>query len=713
MSPPCSLCNNLGKRSPHDNRLALDFTYEMLSRNGETGACKSCALMLEAIERFVSSPARAISRVYVYGLAANCNTLSVEIYFKDGRPKLILELFHHLDDSEASSHPWPAIRAKPVTKGHPLEQSSLAWVKALLQDCVERQDAQNPRWTLPKRVLKLDQGAYPDISVCLQENDTSIKGSYATLSHCWGLHQPCITTIANICKRKDGIPWTEIPQTFKDAIQYCLELGIHYLWIDALCIVQNSDEDWQRESAKMGEIFQHSLLTIAATSSPNSTTGCFADYHKAGQGKKFVLENGSRNFPPVMVRPAHRHWTLPSTSASQPYWPLLSRGWVFQEILLSPRVIHVGKTELIWESATQTQCECGASITGLKQDTRLDDGNTTMDRLKLVPDDWKEAIPRLSFRRRLQMRWKRLTRAVRGRSTPSTDSRGSAPSPAAFPEQLVWDASPEWQNIIEQYSALNLTKASDRLPALSGLAQRSASVLDDSDGSSGPMYLAGLWKKTLERDLLWRVDRLSPSSNALSTYRAPSWSWASVCTNVQYWGVTDLVRLVFPPDYRSSSLVGSRDVDKRGENLEIIRCNVKVAGQNPFGEVEGGKLVLSGHLAEAKVLFVSRRVGDGQEFHYEHDPLRYEVQISHPKVGSVQLPFYADYILSVEGTGHVDDGGVVFLLQVFVNLCFVLRPTGRVKEFHRIGLFRAPPAYFHLYGVSLIPHNPPEQITII
>lgn len=710
MSPPCSLCNNLEKWSPHDDRLALDFTYDVLSRNGETGACKSCALMLEATERFVSSPAQAISRVYVYGLAANCNTLSVEIYFKDDRPKLILELFHHLDDSEASGRPWPAIRAKPKVKGHPLEPSSLAWVKALLQDSVEGQGAEEPRWTLPTRVLKLDQGDHLDISVCLQENGTSIKGSYATLSHCWGLHQPCITTTANICKRKDGIPWTEIPQTFKDAIQYCLELGIHHLWIDALCITQDSYKDWQRESAKMGEIFQHSLLTIAATSSPNSTTGCFADYHHAGQNEDFVLGNGSRDFPPVMVRPAHRHWTLPSTSASQPYWPLLSRGWVFQEILLSPRVIHVGRTELIWESATQIQCECGASITGLKQDTRLYDGSTTMDHLRLGPDEWEEPTPHLSFRRRLQMRWKRLIWAIRRGSTLSTDSSGSTPSPDAFPEQLVWPASPEWQNIIEQYSALNLTKASDRLPALSGLAQRSASVLDNSNGSPGKTYLAGLWKKTLERDLLWRVDRLRPSSNVLSTYRAPSWSWASVCTNVQYWGVTDLARLAFPLRRPGARIL---DGDLPGKILEILRCNVKVAGQNPFGEVEGGELVLSGHLAEAKVLFVSRRVGEGKEFHYEHDPFRYEVQISHPKVGPVQLPFHADYILSGGGTGHVDDGGVVFLLQVFVNLCFVLRPTGRTKEFRRIGLFRAPPAYFHLYGVSLIPQNPPEQITII
>lgn len=200
-----------------------------------------------------------------------------------------------------------------------------------------------------------------NIFVCLQENDTPLEGIYTTLSHCWGLHQTCITTKSNIRKRKDGILETELPQTFKDVIQYCLKLGIQYIWIDALCIIQDSHRDWQTESTKMGKIFQHSLLTIAAKSSPNSTTACFAHYHQTGQREGLVSENGLRDFPPVMVCTAHRHWTLPSTSASQPYWPLLSRGWVFQEILLSPRVIHFGRTELIWESATQTQCECSAS----------------------------------------------------------------------------------------------------------------------------------------------------------------------------------------------------------------------------------------------------------------------------------------------------------------------------------------------------------------
>lgn len=668
MPSPCSLCNNLAKRSPHDDRLALDVTYEMLSRNGKTGACKSCALMLEAIERSVSSQAPAVSRVCAYGLAADCDTLSMEIYFKDDRPKLILELFHNRDDCEASGRPWPAIRARPMTKGHPLEQSSLVWVKALLQDCLQPLGAQNSRSTLPKRVLKLDQGDNMSFSVCLQENHTSLEGSYAALSHCWGLHQTCITTKSNICKRKDGILWTELPQTFKDAIQYCLKLGIQYLWIDALCIIQDSHRDWEIESAQMGKIFQHSLLTIAATSSPDSTTGCFSNYHQAGQREDFVLENGLRDFLPVMVRPAHRHWTLPTTSASQPYWPLLSRGWVFQEILLSPRVIHIGRTELIWESATRAQCECGASITGLKQDTRLHD--------VFITDD---VFIKMGLRRRLQMRWQQLAQAV---------SRSSTPWATTW-SQPVSDASYEWQYIIEQYSALNLTKASDCLPALSGLAQRSASVLDSSNESSGPTYLAGLWKKTLERDLLWRVDRLRPSSNALSTYRAPSWSWASVCTNVQYWGPTDFSRYT------------------QGYHLKVKRCDVKIVGQNPFGEVESGKLVLSSRLDEAKVAFVSHRAG--------HDPLHYEVQISHKDIGSVQLPFYADYILSGEGAGRVVDGEVVFLLQVLFQLGLVLRPTGRRKEFRRIGLFRAPDSYFELYRLRLLPgfRDQTEQITII
>jgi hypothetical protein len=82
-----------------------------------------------------------------------------------------------------------------------------------------------------------------------------------------------------------------------------------------------------------------------------------------------------------------------------------------------------------------------------------------------------------------------------------------------------------WNLLVHAYSMTSLTVPGDKLVALSGIAKRFMSVLAD-------VYVAGMWRKYLENSLLWCVfleDQIveSPSSRP-ATYRAPTWSWASV-----------------------------------------------------------------------------------------------------------------------------------------------------------------------------------------
>lgn len=70
-----------------------------------------------------------------------------------------------------------------------------------------------------------------------------------------------------------GIPWELLPTTFRDAIQVTKGLGIRYLWIDSLCIIQDDDVDWKEESSKMASIYQNSFLTICATAAPDDEAG--------------------------------------------------------------------------------------------------------------------------------------------------------------------------------------------------------------------------------------------------------------------------------------------------------------------------------------------------------------------------------------------------------------------------------------------------------
>jgi Heterokaryon incompatibility protein (HET) len=93
-------------------------------------------------------------------------------------------------------------------------------------------------------------------------------GAYIALSHRWGapdLSKPQLTTTAaNLPAMIEKIPLESMPLNYKDAVITTRKLSFRYLWIDSLCIIQDSMQDWEAESAKMGEVYQNAQLTIAA-----------------------------------------------------------------------------------------------------------------------------------------------------------------------------------------------------------------------------------------------------------------------------------------------------------------------------------------------------------------------------------------------------------------------------------------------------------------
>ena len=131
-------------------------------------------------------------------------------------------------------------------KGHPLRKESLAWAGALLDACLHGHPScpSEDMTILPRRILVLEpQPGSDEIAVRLQETHSPTKAHYATLSHCWGAQQTCVTTTMTLQSHLQGIPWNELPKTFRDSISYCVKLHIRYLWIDALCIVQDDPAD--------------------------------------------------------------------------------------------------------------------------------------------------------------------------------------------------------------------------------------------------------------------------------------------------------------------------------------------------------------------------------------------------------------------------------------------------------------------------------------
>ena len=160
------------------------------------------------------------------------------------------------------------------------------WIEQQLLQCNENHPDCNTNHDvlpiLPTRVLDLGENPGKD-SIRLYETNKSF-GRYATLSHCWGLVGPLTTTRDTRPQRLQGIALNDLPNTFRDAVLVTRKLGIRYLWIDSLCILQGDKTDWETESGRMADVYSNAYINLAASSSRDSRGGLFK------QGRRRYLE---------------------------------------------------------------------------------------------------------------------------------------------------------------------------------------------------------------------------------------------------------------------------------------------------------------------------------------------------------------------------------------------------------------------------------------
>lgn len=352
-------------------------------------------------------------------------------------------------------------RIKP---GYTSSQSSLQTASKWIQHCTADHVGcgSGDGHQLPTRVLDLSCSP-----IRLHESKGE-SGKWACLSHCWGLQgesNVLRTTHQNISAFTKGIPIHSLTQTFAEAVDFIRGLGVQYVWIDSLCIIQDDPADWERESARMADIYMNSYVNIAASASWNTDGGC---YTRTGEmlpkpTKVAEIETTDGRVVPIYM---HRFSKHDPENAS---FPLAKRAWVFQEQLLSPRTIHFLGPELVLECRERLECECNF-----------------------------------------------LSDPSSGRFTSLKDWFSRAASSSSEVSHAIW------RRTIDEYSRKDLTYRSDKLPALSGLA-RAFSI------TSPGTYLAGLWRNSLLDDLLWfALPRNQGLAFRNSQYRAPTWSWASL-----------------------------------------------------------------------------------------------------------------------------------------------------------------------------------------
>ncbi|KAI1266220.1 heterokaryon incompatibility protein-domain-containing protein [Xylariaceae sp. FL1019] len=232
---------------------------------------------------------------------------------------------------------------------------------------------------LPSRVLDVSHtNANNDIRSVATEG---ASGFYVTLSHCWGGNVSLRLLSNNAEALQTEIRLKDLPATFRDAVTITRALNIPYLWIDALCIVQDSKADWDHESKQMGSYYGNAVLTLCASAAENSTAGIFRQHVQPQPDEPtpvfLNLFAGSESKAQVYTKGSFKGNVHESLRSLDEQGPLSSRGWTLQESVLSQRLLYVGEHQMYWKCLHGYQ-----SMDGLPEGSRTP--QNTYNALRLV-----------------------------------------------------------------------------------------------------------------------------------------------------------------------------------------------------------------------------------------------------------------------------------------------------------------------------------------
>ncbi|KAF7867013.1 uncharacterized protein EAF02_009799 [Botrytis sinoallii] len=354
-------------------------------------------------------------------------------------------------------------------------------IKKWLDDC-RHHHSKLCRYSTPKlptRVLRIESETKSLVRLHVSRPDH--KDDYIALSYCWGGPQSFTTTNSTLEQNKRGFDIDNLPLTFKDTILIARKLGIRYIWIDALCIIQDSDLDKAREIEAMGDIFKNATVTISAASATSVDGGLF----------------NHRPSPELLEIP----FCLPDKSLSKVYIskikligesrdPINRRAWCFQESILSPRLLSFRSTELLWHCQSLKYEPVAKSIWTYMQANAK--------------------VPANIFGRDVAIQ------------LPDALHRGQI-----------------WNSIVEDFTGRDLTNPEDRLPAISGIAKELALVWNDEHVFG---VMRSTVEQHLSWMVLPRHELDTQHENARND-RVPSWSWVSIDCPIYFYTFQPVLKI--------------------------------------------------------------------------------------------------------------------------------------------------------------------------
>ncbi|KAH8892517.1 HET-domain-containing protein [Thozetella sp. PMI_491] len=391
---------------------------------------------------------------------------------------------------------------------HLLHRKNVQWMQRLIDHCNDRDERPLGSF-IPTRLLHVgaNDGAEARLVITADAlaEDATVNLDYACLSYCWGPKEDADrqlkttrSTLESHCKHIDIERMTPL---IRDAVTVCRTLGIEYIWIDALCILQGDIDDWSRESEMMASVYFYSRLTICPLASSSCLQG-FLEPREAGvclafQSAKRITIRGHYTLHESFndaEADDHLHGEAVLPAAFELDKCLSSwarRGWTLQEEEFSQRMLYFGRHRLHFS--------CRACNRQLSEDSFV---NTRLYKSVFGKNNGDET-------------WWREVMEIGHSESPSEEDR--------LKVREVWSL------VIQDIHSRSLTNATDLFPSIAGFAKSCSRVLGDT-------YLAGLWRSNIHLDLLWKItdpppgnlkSTLETRSQPKSTFIAPSWSWAS------------------------------------------------------------------------------------------------------------------------------------------------------------------------------------------
>lgn len=368
-------------------------------------------------------------------------------------------------------------------------------IKARLHECQLHSTcpSQNPLY-FPSRVIDVGFEGDPTCKLYISNSDDTAP--YVALSYVWGVTQTFVASTETWLGFTHGFPVTALPEAIQDAVRVTRSIGIRYLWVDALCILQDSEADKVVELNTMGSIYRNSTLTISAACSQSAQNGFLRSYPAKMLRQNILLSDGTLGIIWFYVV------SKESSSNNTPQIePINSRAWTLQEALLSPRILYYASDGLLWNCQT-IQSESAFILGAI-------DAKSRSVNIQGRKESSKSLIPRLPS-------------SIFSISGDIRKYSGGDEGPDSLGPISIFNT---WRHVVEDYSARRCTFAEDRLPALSGVASELAKT-----GLYGA-YLAGLWQSKVILQLGWAVMSVHPESHDQDYLgklsRLPSWSWAS------------------------------------------------------------------------------------------------------------------------------------------------------------------------------------------